>query len=147
MAVRFADVARATTSAYSPTTGPTTALVAGLGVAALGAATLIDPTTVDQGPVVCPFRHATGLPCPGCGLIRSWVYLMHGQWHDGVVANPFGVVAVLFVGLVAGVTGLAVVRRRPVPALRQVFRGRVFWAVVSAWVGFGIVRLIAVLVT
>src|SRR6476469_10699752 len=91
----------------------TTRLVAAGAAAALGAALVISPDRVEHGPVVCPFRRLTGLPCPGCGLTRSWVYLAHGRWSDSWHAHPFGAVAmvaavVLVVWVLAAVTG-----RRP----------------------------------
>jgi uncharacterized protein DUF2752 len=144
MAVRFADVTRAATAGYHPTTGPTTGLVAGFGLVALCAAAALDPTAVEHGPVLCPFRLVTGLPCPGCGLTRSWVYLAHGHWGESFTANPFGVVALLFVVVAVLPTALCVVRRRSFPTLRRLFDGRVVWVVVAAWLAFGVVRLTAV---
>jgi Protein of unknown function (DUF2752) len=151
MAVLFvkaarADIARASRSAFTPTTGPATALVAALGAGALGAAAVLDPASVEHGPVICPFRLATGLPCPGCGMVRSWVFLTHGRWHEAFTANPFGLVAALFVAVVAVVAGLAVVRRRPIPMLGELLRGRhagpVVAAVVGGWLVFGVVRIV-----
>lgn len=44
-------------------------------------------------PVLCTFRRLTGVPCPGCGLTRSFVFLAHGQLLDALRANPLGPVA------------------------------------------------------
>src|SRR5690349_11305293 len=91
--------------------------IAAGGALAGGAAFLLSPDGIDDGPVVCPFRLLTGLPCPGCGLTRSWVYLAHGQWRDSFLVNPFGIVlAALLVALIAAVV-VARVRRGAVPDL------------------------------
>lgn len=41
-------------------------------------------------PVVCMFRRLTGLSCLGCGLTRSFVLLVHGEWADAFRTNPLG---------------------------------------------------------
>ncbi len=41
-------------------------------------------------PSVCAWHHFTGLPCPGCGLTRSWVCMAHGQFADAFVWHPLG---------------------------------------------------------
>ena len=41
-------------------------------------------------PSVCLFYHLTGLPCPGCGLTRSFVCLSHGQWAEALHWHPLG---------------------------------------------------------
>jgi hypothetical protein len=151
--VERAEAERTAWLGFSPTRGPSVALVATVAAGALGAAALLGPETVDDGPVLCPFRLVTGLPCPGCGLTRSWVYLLHGQVGDAMAANPFGIVALLLaVGLVAAVAS-SVVRRRPVPTyaglLGSLGRGRSgTWAryagvlVLAGWLGFGVVRML-----
>ena len=52
----------------------------------------------------CGFRDATGLPCPSCGMTRSWVWLVRGHVVEAFFYNPAG--ALLLVGLgVMGVIG------------------------------------------
>ena len=116
--------------------------VGGVG-AALGAV-LLSPGGIEDGPVVCPFRLLTGLPCPGCGLTRSWVYLAHGQWRDSFVANPFGLVLVaLLLALVVAVV-TARVRRGVPPDLERLVRRPWLQVVLGAWIAFAVVRLVVV---
>ena len=151
MAVRFADASPRSVAGFSPTAGPSVGLVSGLALAAVVVARLVDPQQVEAGPVLCPFRLATGLPCPGCGLTRSWVHLMHGQVGEAMAANPFGIVALgLAIVLVAAVS-TAVVRRRALPAYAQLVGGRtgrrLLLAVTAGWVGFGVVRMLTTLLS
>lgn len=60
------------------------------GVGALLAARLITPHQSLSGPVLCPFRLLTGIPCPACGLTRSWVHAAHGQWDEALALHAFG---------------------------------------------------------
>ena len=48
--------------------------------AAVTAATVLAPESVESLPTACAFRRVTGLPCPGCGLTRSWVLTAHGRF-------------------------------------------------------------------
>lgn len=84
----------------SPTDRRTLALVGGVGVA--GVAAYLAPHALTAGPVMCPFRRVTGLPCPGCGLTRSCVAFLHGDLSRSLHFHPFGplVVAVIAVVLV-----------------------------------------------
>ncbi len=41
-------------------------------------------------PSLCPFYALTGLPCPGCGLTRSFVCLGHGQFLQSLHWHPLG---------------------------------------------------------
>ena len=94
-----------------------------------------DPSSVDaEGPVVCPFRLATGLPCPICGATRGVVLASHG---DGgfVEFNAVAVVALLVLvayGLVAvalALRGAELPRLRGRPlAAGAVALGAVAWA-------------------
>ncbi|MGV9857324.1 DUF2752 domain-containing protein [Gordonia sp. NPDC003425] len=116
-------------------------LVVAGGVAALAAACIITPYGADHGPELCPFRVATGLPCPGCGLTRSWVNLMHGDVGRAFAFNLFGpitlAVTVIAVGLAGWtlVKGRGAVRRWATPALT-----RVVIALVAVWIIYGVAR-------
>jgi hypothetical protein len=46
-------------------------------------------------PAICPFRRATGLPCPACGLTRSWQAAAHLQPRDSFGYHPLGAVTFL----------------------------------------------------
>ena len=43
-------------------------------------------------PSVCLFYTLTGLPCPGCGLTRSFVCISHGHLRDSLHWHPLGLV-------------------------------------------------------
>lgn len=45
----------------------------------------------------CPSVVITGLPCPGCGLTRSVLFFITGQWERSFYVHPLGFVVVLFV--------------------------------------------------
>ena len=93
---------------------PRAALLTGALLLALGVVAAALPG-IENGPVVCPFRAVTGLPCPTCGLTRAAHSLMRGDLGRALAINPFDslffLVAVpLFAGLwVANLTvGFAV---------------------------------------
>lgn len=111
------------------------------GVAAVGAAFLLSPDHIEDGPVLCPFRRLTGLPCPGCGLTRSWVYGAHGWWRDSFAANPFGLVALIAVVSFVALVVVRRVRRRPPPGLDAFLRQPVAIAFGGAWLLYGLLRL------
>ena len=90
MAAHFVDHLRSRSIANAEVT-------AVVGAAGIASAFALSADHIENGPTICPFRLATGLPCPGCGLTRSWVYLAHGRWTDSVIAHPFGVVAAALV--------------------------------------------------
>ncbi len=48
----------------------------------------------------CPFKAITGLPCPGCGGLRSMNLLLHGDFAAAASSNLLAV-AVLAVGSIA----------------------------------------------
>ncbi len=38
--------------------------------------------------IYCPIRHFTGIPCPGCGMSRAAMSLLHLNWQGYVYNNP-----------------------------------------------------------
>ena len=72
--------------------------------AALAVAAVWPAAHAEDGPVVCPLRLLTGLPCPVCGMTRSFVYTLHGRLGDAFAAHAFGpaLVALAAVWLVLG---------------------------------------------
>lgn len=112
---------------------------------ALCASFAVTPTMATDGPVVCPFRLMTGLPCPGCGLTRGWVFLAHGQVGDAVSANPVALLTMPAAGAFVIAVVFAALRRRPLPDLTRLTRLPLVKLLVVAWVGFAIVRALAVL--
>lgn len=64
----------------------------------------------------CPVRSLLGLPCPSCGLTRSVVFTLHGEWGRAAAMNPAGPLLVL--GLLAlGLLLLLAACARPSDAL------------------------------
>ncbi len=47
-------------------------------------------------PGVCAFNNATGLPCPGCGLTRSWVALAAGDLQRSLSRHRLGWLFMLY---------------------------------------------------
>lgn len=68
-----------------------------MGAVAVGALAGNGAAGVD-GPVLCPFRLVTGLPCPFCGMTRSLLALGRGDVAASVALHPLGpLIAVLAV--------------------------------------------------
>lgn len=65
----------------------------------IGAVVPLEPLT--QTPSFCPFKMMTGLPCPGCGMTRSVVALLHGDPSASWFFHPLGSVFLLLVLAVA----------------------------------------------
>lgn len=73
-----------------------------LAVLAVVLAWLLPPALTEDGPVLCPVRRATGLPCPACGLTRSWAAALHGRPGASLRSHPLGM------ALLAGAVAYAV---------------------------------------
>jgi hypothetical protein len=47
-----------------------------------------------DGPILCPFRSLTGLPCPYCGTTRSVGNIVIGEFGQALTFNPIGYLVV-----------------------------------------------------
>jgi len=114
------------------------------GAAALVAACVLSPAASDAGPVVCPFRLVTGLPCPGCGSVRAWTAFAHGDVAAALGHNPFAVgLFVLTTAAIAWrIASVVDPQRVPRPDLDRILRQPVALAVLGVWVAWGVVRAI-----
>lgn len=43
-----------------------------------------------RSPLVCPVHWLTGIPCPGCGMTRSFVAIARGQLPTALDYHPLG---------------------------------------------------------
>ena len=49
----------------------------------------------------CPMLHLTGIPCPGCGLTRSTLLVLHGDLGNALRLHAFGPVLLVALLLMA----------------------------------------------
>lgn len=81
-----------------------------LGRGMLAGGLLYGVLVICGGPVLpCPWRAVTGLPCPGCGMTRSTLALLRGDWQLSLRENALTWVILVFWLVVA--VGLAVPAR------------------------------------
>ncbi len=88
-----------------------------------------------DGPIVCPFRLVTGLPCPTCGLTRAFCFLAHGRIAESLQFHWLGAPLFLFAVLCFGVSVWDLARGRDVVGewWRAIDRsaGRWIWGVMA----------------
>jgi hypothetical protein len=99
------------------------AIIAGLAIAAAAPASW--RTAIAEGGPVCPFRWATGVDCPFCGMTHATLALGAGDWHAALAYHPlapavlFGTLALL-VTVAAGRSDALLANRRPLWLLAAV---------------------------
>ncbi len=97
----------------------------------------------EKGPIdLCMFKNLTNLPCPGCGLTRSFVYLAHGAIDDSVRVNPFGIIFFTGWAWVSLKDLIWILLRKKIPFLPQHA-----WTVsktifIFGLIAFGIIRIL-----
>ena len=115
-------------------------------VTAVFVASAVLPWTPFAGRTICLFLHVTGLPCPGCGLGRSFVALTHGAWADALAAHPLGPVVYLLLAVLLVRLLVGALRRTPWrPWLPPRLRWPAVWLGVAAVVLTWAARLLGVL--
>ncbi len=79
------------------------------GILGLFATPLVGAFTYAHGyrlSLTCPIRHLTGVPCPTCGMTRSFMAIVQGHWLQAVNFHLFG--PILFFIFAAIVVHIAV---------------------------------------
>ncbi len=109
--------------------------------AVLGASYLLAPW-VGHGPVLCPFRLVTGLPCPGCGLTRAFAALAHGHLLQALSFNAFGVPLFLLTVLALPIALAELLLGRPLPGYGFLYSRRFATIVAVLLVGYHVARCI-----
>jgi Protein of unknown function (DUF2752) len=82
--------------------------------------------------LACPFRAATGLPCPGCGFTRAFHFAVRGRFAEAVAFNPLGTLVALACGIHAIWTALRLAGLPYAPRLEDARGAR--WALAIALV-------------
>lgn len=121
-------------------------IAAGIGVGAIITAFAVTPAVSGSGPILCPFRLITGLPCPGCGLTRSWTAAAHGDLADAFSYNFFGPISLIATIAFVVVVGVLLARKRPAASITPVLRNPIVAAMVVIWVLYGVARVVDQLV-
>jgi hypothetical protein len=99
----------------------------------VAAAVALPGGAVHGSPVVCPFRRLTGLPCPACGLTRSWQAAAHFRLVDSVGYHPLGVATLV------GAVAIALDDGDCTPVFAE--RRGLLGAAVGVWLGAWLWRL------
>jgi len=109
------------------------------GFAVLGAI-LAPARLVRAGPTACLVRRATGLPCPACGLTRSWNAAGRLDLRRSLADHPLGLVTLALAAYWA--------TREPEAGATVPAPGRAALAALAiAWLGVWLVRLRAALLS
>lgn len=86
-------------------------------------------------PDACGLKRIAGIPCPGCGLTRSWVAALEGDFAGSVAFHPVGWLVLLYAGAQA--------------ARHLLWLGVVPWRAgvdrIGVWLDRGLVVVLAVL--
>src|SRR5687768_5235486 len=90
------------------------------------------------GLLPCWMIHATGIPCPGCGVTTAISLLVHGDWRAALATQPFGVLVVLLCALLfARVVSWTLRGQDAWVELQRAFRPWILWslgaAMLAAW--------------
>lgn len=91
----------------------------------------------------CGFLEATGLPCPSCGMTRSWVWLARGHVFKALSYNPAGALllgSLMWMGVVGAVRLITRDPKKLTHPIQLVGGLLIVWLVVP-YLGLWVLRL------
>jgi len=107
-----------------------------------------DPTVLMLGDLrfggECGMKKAFGLPCPQCGMTRSWVYLIRGRVAEAFSFNAAGAILLLWLAVGGLIGALRLVSGRArllAPPWIALFIGSMLWVVIP-YFGLWIARIL-----
>jgi hypothetical protein len=115
--------------------------VLALGALAACAAVALDPTRAASGPILCPFRLATGIECPACGSVRAWVAATSGDVGAALDHNAFAVVLLVATVVLVAWRVVSSIAPMPRPDVGRLLASPAMLVAVSAWVAWWAVGL------
>jgi hypothetical protein len=97
-------------------------------------------------PSLCMFKNITTLDCPGCGITRSFVFAVHGYWHESYIMHFWGIPLAAFLVFQVGYRFWRASGRSPIqfnPAFTRWFRIFVVLSILVQWLGKTIMTLLS----
>jgi len=108
----------------------------------LAASYLYAPYAHD-GPILCPLRLVTGIPCPACGLTRSFCAMAAGRPAEAFGEHLLGPLAMACAAALGVAWGYEAAAGRRVGWLRRVaFSSRVAWTLAAVLLAYHAVRMV-----
>jgi len=118
-------------------------IIGALGLAAVFCASFLLPAG-KIGLGVCAFKEMTGLPCPGCGLTRSFISISHGQFAEAFRMHPLGPFIYLALGFYMVKWGVEAALGKPIAGgIENRFRVPVLWGFIALMLVIWLARLIS----
>ena len=94
---------------------------------------------------ICLFRYVTGLPCPGCGLTRSFSCILHGDFVRAYDYHPFGYVLLPIFLLMASTLLLRASLRFRIESFFRIHQPKLkllYLTLIYGFIAFGAVRTV-----
>lgn len=83
---------------------------------------------------LCPFATLTGLPCPGCGLLRATLAMLRGHFSESFHIHPLALIVVPTVAFAAFRVRDASPMTRPAEIVLSTVIGALGVAMLIVWV-------------
>ena len=91
-----------------------------LKIAVIASIFLLSFFHIDRDDVtICPFKLATGLPCPGCGLSHSIISISHGNFIEAVNQHLLGPIVYLFLIIILFKTLIELILKKDIVLLSK----------------------------